>query len=354
MISIRNSFTLWAGLVLAGCGGERGENQQEPPVRPAKIITVSEASDRRIVSLPAVVRAAQSAELTFETPGRVEDLNVLQAQEVEAGYVIAKLDQRNAQNNLQQAEAEYENAVSEFDRAERLFARDAISRSVLDQRRTQRDVSEVAVANAKKALDDTVLTAPFSGGISRVYVEQFQNIQAKEPIALIQSSDVEAVINVPGTIIARIPQLQRVGTTVVLDAAPGLKIPGQFKEASGVADPNTQTYEISFSFEAPEDVFILPGMTGSVSSTFVFQDANDLVASGVAAPLSAILAEGDGRFVWVVEPDTGGISKRAVSVANEPGETVTITEGLESGEQIVAAGVSFLFEGMRVRQWTPE
>ncbi|MEL6371042.1 MAG: efflux RND transporter periplasmic adaptor subunit [Pseudomonadota bacterium] len=315
---------------------------------------MSSASNQRDLTFPAVIRAAQSAELTFQTAGEIRELNFVESDDVKEGDVIAKLDQRNAINSVSQAEAEYRNAEAEYARAQRLVERDAISRSVLDARRTQRDIAKAALSNAEKALSDTELVAPFDGGISRVFVEQFQNIQAKEPIAVIQSSNVEAVINVPGTIVAQIPLLEPLGTTVVLDAAPDLMIQATLSEAAGQADENTQTYEVKFGFEPPTDLFILPGMTATVTSSFEFDRAASFVPSGIAVPLSSILAEGDDTYVWRVNEADMTVSKTKVQVGSDAGQSVVVTSGLSGGEQIVAAGVSFLHEGMQVRPWAPE
>lgn len=348
---------LWAvvaaAATVASCGDAPAPERTET-VRPAKLVTVGTASQQRDLSFPAVIRAAQSAELTFPVPGQVIELNVLEGEDVERGALIAKLDQRDAQNNLSQAQAEYQNAESEYRRAQRLRDQDAISQSVLEQRQTQLEVRQAAVDTARKALEDTLIRAPFSGGVSRVLIEQFQNVQAKEAIVVLQSGETEAIIDIPGTIIARVPQLEPVNTRVILDAAPDLEIPAEFREASGQADASTQTYQISFTFDPPEGLFILPGMTATVRSTFNFKGTNgDLVAEGISVPLDAILAEGPNRFVWVVDSDMK-LRKRPVSLGQDSTENVTVTNGLEGGETIVAAGVSFLAEGMTVREWTPE
>ncbi len=345
-----------AAVVMAAVSscGEAPAPEVAETIRPAKLVTVGSASQLRDVSFPAVVRAAQSAELTFPVPGEVAELSVLEGAEIRQGDLIARLDQRDARNNLAQAQAEYQNAESEFQRATRLREQDAISQSVLEQRQTQLEVRQAAVATAQKALDDTVIRAPFSGGVSSVLVEQFQNVQAKEPIVVLQSDQTEAIVNIPGTIIARVPQLNPAGTTVILDAAPDVRIPATFREASGTADPSTQTYRVSFTFEPPEGLLILPGMTATVVSTFNFTGSSgDLVAEGIAVPLDAILAEGPNRFVWVVD-DSMRLEKRPVLLGPDVTDTVTVTSGLENGETIVAAGVSFLAEGMQVREWTPE
>lgn len=348
----RAALVFVATLGLAACS-EAPEEARAPTVRPVKLIEVSRAVQERDLSFPGVVRAVQSAELTFNAPGQVVELNLLEGAEVAAGAVIARLDQRDARNQLAQAQAEYDNARTEYQRAEDLVAQDAISRSTLDQRRTQLDVAEAAVDSARKALEDTVIRAPFAGGISRVYIEEFQNVQAKEAIAMIQSDQTEALVNIPGTIIARIPQLAPANTRVILDAAPDVEIPAEYREASGVADQATQTYQVRFAFTPPEGLLILPGMTATVKSTFMLQDSEDLLGEGFSVPISSILAEGAKRFVWVVTTDSK-LSKREVTVGPALAESVVVTAGLDGSETIAAAGVSFLSEGMAVREWQPE
>ncbi len=349
------SFSLigLSALMLAACGSEPTEPQTSPTVRPAKLVVATRSSTQRNLEFPAIIRAIESADLTFQVAGEILELDVLEGQEVERGDVIARLNQRNNQNQVAQAQAEFDNAQAEYERAERLAAEDAISRSVLETRRTTRDIAAAALDNAKKSLGDTVLRAPFDGSISQVSARRFQNVQAKESIATIQTREVEAVVNMPGTIIARIPQLIPVGVNVVLDSDPNRPIQAEFREAAGTADPETQTYAVSFSFTPPDDLFTLPGMTATVQTTLDFVGVTDIFEQGISVPLTAILAEGEETFVWVVDPDTYKISKRKVRLGAESVEEVTVTEGLEGGELVIAAGVSFFSDGATVRAWQP-
>ena len=351
MTQNKHLFSLLMVFVLAitGCGGA----EVEPPVervRPAKLFEVQLASKQRTLSFPAVVEAVQTAELTFPQGGEVIELSLLQGTTVTAGQLIAKLDQSDAENNLVQARAEFQNAQSEYNRALRLSEQNAISRSVLESRETQVQVTRASVENAEKALEDTVLRAPFSGTISEVFVEQFQNVAAKEAIVTLQSSETEAVINVPSAIIARLPQLEPQGTRVALDAAPDTEVFAEFREAAGVADAASQTFAVSFLFEPPEGLLILPGMTATVSTNFLFGEDDDVVSSGFTVPLSAVLAEGEQRFVWIVQPDMS-VHRQEVALSPVATDKVTVLSGLVGGETVVAGGVTFLHEGMKVRGW---
>ena len=346
----RISSLILCACLAASCGGQ-SEEASEPPVRPIKLVTVEETSNRFPVNYPAVIEAAQSSVLTFQVNGLLQELPVTEGQPVEKDQLIAKLDQRDYQNQFNSAKAQYDNAESEYQRAQRLSEQNAISRSVLEQRRSQRDIAKAQFDTAKKALDDTELRAPFTGQIAEISVENFQNVNAQQAIVTLQSiGNVEAVIDVPARILAYVPQINPVDTTVTLDAAPNVKIPAIFKEATGQADPTTQTYRARFTFSPPDNLLILPGMTGAVESTFVYLgDQYDL---GVSVPTSAVLAEGDDRFVWVVDQETMTVSKRIVAISEDRfGEEVAITEGLGDGEVIAGAGASYLQEGMKVRAW---
>ncbi len=339
---------------VSACSGGAEDPNETAAVRPAKLVVATQSSSERNLTFPAFIRSIESAELTFQVAGEVMELNVLEGQDVTRGEIIARLNQRDGQNRVAQAQAEYDNARAEYERAERLAAQDAISRSVLETRRTTRDIAEASLDSAKKSLADTVLRAPFDGAVSQVSAKRFQNVQAKEPIAVVQTREVEAVINLPGNIIARIPQLIPLGANVRLDSAPDMEIQAEFREASGTADPETQTYEVSFSFVPPENLFILPGMTATVESAFDFSAASDLMPEGTSIPLSAILSEGGKTFVWLVDTDTFKITKREVIVGPDADELVTLIDGLEGGETIIAAGVAFFNEGMTIRPWQPQ
>lgn len=336
--------------VLTACSNQAAE-APEPVVRPIKLVTVEATSNRFELSYPAVIEAAQSSQLTFQVSGLLQELPVVEGQEIKQGDLIAKLDQRDFQTNYNSAKAQYDAAESEYQRARRLVEQNAISQSVLEQRRSSRDVSRAQFEAAQKALDDTELRAPFDGQIAQINVENFQNVGAQQAVATLQSAGaVEAVINIPARIIAYVPVVNPIDTFVTLDAAPAVEIPAEFKEAAGQADPTTQTYRARFTFTPPENLLILPGMTGKVDTTLVyFGESEEL---GVSVPAGSIVAEGDDLYVWLLNEDAMTVSKRIITVADDRfGAEVAVIGGLEGGEVIAGAGASYLQDGMRVRAW---
>lgn len=342
-------------LALAGvsCTPERNATDELEP-RPVKVFTVQSVENERTITFPAVIEAGRSAELTFQVPGTITQLAILEGQAVVAGETLAALDDRDARNRLAQAQAEFDRAEAEHERGLRLSEADAISRSVLETRRSQREVASASLDSARKALDDTVLRAPFTGHISRVYANEFQNVQAKEPIANIVGDGLEAVINVPGSVVSQIPRVSRIGARITLDALPGVTLPATLKETATEADPNTATFDVRFSFERPTEVLVLPGMTATLIGSF-----SGIVASGsersLIVPLSAILSADGDEFVWRIDQATDTVARAPVATGLEVGGGfVAVLDGLQADDQIVSAGASYLSAGQRVTPWTPE
>lgn len=340
---------LAAPLLLAGCSDPPAA-PAAPALRPAKLVEAYAQDHRATVVLPAVFEASATVELAFQSAGRVVEIDVREGDSVSAGTAVARLDQREIRNDLAAAEARHDAAVSEFDRVDRLVADGAVSRALHDQRRTAREVARTALEAARRRLDDSVLRAPFAGVIAAVHIEAYQSVVPQAPVATLQSEGAaEAIVHAPATLIANSPRIETIDTVVLLDAAPGLALPGTLHSLSARADPTGQTFEARIAFEPPEDLVVQPGMTGTVRSTLVAPDA----PPSVGVPIGAVFSEGGAEFVWVVDRDSMEVARRRVTVGEGVGATLPVVAGLEPGETVVAAGVSFLREGMRVRRHEP-
>ena len=334
------------------CGDRDTEEKREPVVRPIKLMTISMASDLQTSRYPAVVSAGRFSELSFQVGGLIEEIAVVEAQMVNAGDLIARLDQRDFKSNLASARSQFQNAEEEYQRAVRLAAEDAIARSVLEQRESQRDVARAQLDTAEKALEDTVLEAPFTGVVAQVPVRERENAATGQLVAALMDTDtLEVTVDLPARVIAESLQVEDRGSVVILDAAPDTRINADFKEANLLADTASQTYGVTFTFDPPENLVILPGMNATVElSRARVSEAG--AANRKSVPLSAISSDGDSTYVWVVDQDTMTVSRRDITVADGVGEFAVVTEGLVSGEIIATAGASFLADGMQVRRWT--
>lgn len=319
-------------------------------VRPVKFVTVEAADGVESRSFPARIGALQSSQMGFRVGGQIETIEVAEGQEVEQGDVIARLDQRDFRSELTSAQAQYNTAEAEYQRALQLAERGTISQSTVDQRRATRGVALSGLQAVRDAIEDTELRAPFGGVIALVHADPFQIVQPSEPIVTLQSTgDMEAIINIPSTLVARAPSRELTSALVRFEDIPDLTVEARFNDADLSAGDVSQTYRVSFAFTPPpqEELLILPGMNATIELQSIGRDDG----AAVVIPTGAISQLGEDTFVWIIDPDTMAVSRRTVTLDDSVGETIVVTDGLEAGEVIAGAGASHLSEGMVVRPW---
>lgn len=337
-------------LGIAGCGSEPPPEKREI-VRPVKVLMLEASGVVARRSFPGTVRASERAELSFDQPGRLVELPIKQGDQVEAGQLLAKLDQRDFQSNVNAAQSEYEKARANFKRAAELIKKDFISRSDYDRIKAAMDVARSDFEKAEKSLEDTELKAPFAGVVSRRFVENFQDVQAKQVILNLQdTSHIELVVDVPERLVARKGQRGTVNLVALFEAAPGKEFPVTIKEFATQADPKTQTFEYVLTMPQPEDVNIQPGMTATVKA----KGDEAIASSAFIIPALAVFADEAGQSsVWVIDQKDNTAHRRGVTTGDLTGDAdITILEGLEDGEMIAITAVAQLREGMQIRPVT--
>jgi RND family efflux transporter MFP subunit len=342
---------------LSAC--QRQEVEREPVVRPVRILTIGEAGVGRNLTYSGQIRAGETASLGFEVSGRIIDLPVIEGQQVSAGDLLARLDPADFQSQLDQAEANYRQAQTTFERYQEIVERGAVSRQELDLRQRNYEVAQAELATARKALSDTRLVAPFSGEIGRRLVDNFVNVRAKEAVVVLQDlTNLEMVISIPEQDWARArPGLTREQRTdliqpmVSLSMIPNRSFPARLKEVATVADPITRTFEVIAEFDNPTDVSVLPGMTANISITVPSGNVVANEPAGYHVPANAVLADEQGNAtVWKIDPETMTATRVAVQVGEMAGSDVRVLAGLNPGDRVATTGVHNLREGMQVSE----
>jgi RND family efflux transporter MFP subunit len=342
---------LTAVLLLTGCSKEKAVEEEEI-IRPVKIMTVQAGVASSINKFPGTVRAARRSELSFKVSGPLVALPVEEGQHVTKGNLIAQIQKRDFQTALDEARARNLQAEKQFRRYKELYAKKQVSRADYDRYRAGRDVARAQLEDARNQLKDTSLTAPFDGVISKRFVENFQKVQAKEPIVNLQDiTRIEVLVNVPELLMADLKNKRNKSITAAFETIPGKTFKLQVKEFSTQADPATQTYQVVLVMDQPAEANILPGMTAMVTA-----QVSDKAAAGTEAiviPAIAVLDDpGDKPYVWLLDKDTSTARKVPVTIGRLEGSAkIIVTEGLKGGETLIIAGITQLEEGMKVRPW---
>jgi len=341
---------LLSAMVLAALSGCSDGDAVTEPVevsRPVPMMVVGSSDKTSSLRFPGRVRAAQRADLAFNVPGRIVQLPAEEGQLIEKGQLVAQLDDANYKIQMHSALAQYNKARTDYQRVDQLWQRSqVIAKAEVDKQRTAMDVAQADYALAKKDFDDTRLLAPFTGVVTKRYVENFSNVQDKEAIVSLQDlNNLEIVINVPERIVRNTPK-QVAGYAVFADQ-PELLLPVTLKSFSSDSDQQTQSYEVVLTLKPGYEITVLPGMSVDV----IPQQELQAVGNGpVRVPLQAVFSNADGvTGVWVFDPDSSRVAFQTVKLGDVLNTDVVVESGLAGGETIVTAGVSQLRDAMLVR-----
>lgn len=258
---------------------------------------------------------------------------------------------------LETGRAALKRAQSDYARVLRIRKADpgAISQSTVDRSLEARDRAQANIRSLKAALEAakdnvryTYLRAPWNGTVVKKYVENFQDVLAKQKILrLIDSSKIEFRVDVPESLIILVPYVTEL--YVEFGPFPGRKIPATIKEVGKEASETTRTYPVTVIMDQPEDIKIMPGMAGTATAKSVPPEM--LTEKGIDVPASAVFSSDDKKtfYVWVIDEKTNTAHRREVKVGKLAAVGIRLEEGLKPGEWVAAAGVHSIREGQKVR-----
>lgn len=348
---------LMALTLLTSC--EKEEKPQEL-IRPVITETVRERSEFIERVFPGQSKAEVDIKVSFRVSGQVEALPVLVGDRLEEGALIARLDNKDlqlelerAQAALDSAQADYRNASASYKRIKSLYESESASRNELDEARAAFESSEAAVDEASKGvelakqrLSYAQISAPQGGcSVSEVLTEVNENISAGEPIAtLICGSSLKVEIGVPEQFIVSFQK--DMGVLVTFDAIKGEIFRAVVREV-GVSASGGTTFPVTLSLIDEH-----PGMRSGMAVKVRASVKAEGRSASILVPFVAVGEDRSGNFVYVFkekEAPYGVAEKRQVEVGDLHPEGLEVRSGLEAGEMIITAGVRYLRDGKRVR-----
>ena len=349
-----------ASLLLVGCDQAPAPQEQAP--RLVKLFTVEDPASERLREFPARLKATEEAELSFRIGGQLKTLEVRQGQPVKRGQLIASIEDTDQRLRVRDRQASFDLANAQFKRIAQLLERQMISRSEYDQRKAALDSASAALSLARQELDYTRILAPFDGVAANTHVDNFQVVQAKQPIVTLQSGDsLDVLFQMPENLLTNLRSREdSVGyhPSVILDSLPVREFEAVYKDHSTQPDPKPLTYQVTLSMPRPEELNLLPGMSATVKIDFakISRNPDNRLLVPVEAVFSPDSVAAEVKQVWVAREQDGTLrlTARQVEVGQLTRNGIEVLSGIEPGEQIVAVGGAELEEGQAVRPWVRE
>ena len=351
-------LALGALLTAPGCGGD--EPPPPDPLRPVRWISATPSTGVRLRAFSGTATAETETELSFKVNGTIQDLPVNTGQELRRGELVARLDPKDyelqvdeANAGLQDAEAALRRDEADYARYRELYEAENASLAELETRRARAESSRAAVEAAGKRLEIaqlqlsyTELVAPMDGAVAEKLVDVNQNVGMGTGIVRLNAGErIEVDVVVPEVLIGQVQLDSR--CQVTFDALPGRTYEAYVSEI-GVASTSLETtFPVTARLrEAAEEVKV--GMAARV----VLELGDGSQEVRFRLPAVAVGEDREGRYVFVVQEQgagTGLVVRRGVTVGEmTAGGELEVFEGVEAGERVVVRGVSKIRHGQQV------
>jgi membrane fusion protein (multidrug efflux system) len=294
------------------------------------------------------ISAVQGATVSAELAGTVAEIKFENGAVAKKGDVLVRLDASSEEAQLKSAEADLELARSDLARARDLATRNVVSKAELDAAESKFKQKEGVVNNMRSMISKKEVLAPFDGQLGIRQVNVGQMITAGQQVVSLQALD-------PLYVDFALPQQDLPKLTpglevhVHTDVVAGQEFGGKLTALNSSVDPVTRNVTLQATI-ANKDHALRPGMFAKID-VLLPDKQKTVVVPGTAVSYAPY---GDSVFVIEKKKDeaTGKESlmlrQAFVRVGEARGDFVSITQGLEPNQTVVAAGVFKLRNGMPV------
>lgn len=356
-----NRSYLIAALLAVGvtawvASGSLGEDRREPEVTKPPVdldalrettrvrVAASSAAPRLIeLSLTGHTEAVRAVDVKAETFGQIEELLVEKGEKVEAGELIARIDARDRQARLDEAQALLRQRQIEFEAARKLNERGFRAETQLAESRARLDAAQASVEAAEVALQDLRIVAPFEGVLDDRTMDLGAYVDTGDSLARVVDLDPVLVIAPANERDVRHLRVGEPGSAVL---ATGQEIWGRIRFVASEANSQTRTFRIELEVDNP-DGEVPAGMTAIMRLP-----VERIMAHQITPAILTLSDEGVLGLRTVVEnndddPETGMVRFVPVTIVEDTSEGLFVT-GLPDEVTLITVGQEFVKDGETV------
>ncbi|ROV58616.1 efflux RND transporter periplasmic adaptor subunit [Vibrio ponticus] len=333
--------------VLSGCGMET-EHRPKPSLT-VDVLTLDAPISEQHRVFNGVVEAADLTPLAFRIEGELTQILVKEGDAIASGQPIALLNNQKYQQNLNNAQARFDLASKQLERAKDLYRQAMISKAQFDELSATFKLAKAQRDTAKTMLSYARLNAPFDGVISSVEKQSHESVTPGEVVVTLYRPDqLHVKINISDTILALMDPTgkNRTYQPYVAFAGSQKRHPMQYLEHTTELHPQSRSYEFWLSREQ----LATPVLPGSSAIVYVDMTAAGMgTHQGYLIPMTALDAgQKQGQFyIWKLQDERA--YRYPITVDEILGNGAIVSLGVAQGDVIISSNIRKLREGMEIK-----
>jgi RND family efflux transporter MFP subunit len=354
------SMVVCTTVLMSGCGGGDARASTAASAAAGEVAAIPVAVATAIKrDVPTVVRATgtftpdESSDVAPQVPGQVVKTLANVGDTVKADQPLVLLDDRDARLRLDQArasleraEADAQHAKADASRSGELLQKGFTPRSDFERLATQDTGAGAAVAQARaqlasaqKAVDDTIVRAPFSGHVTARPVAAGEYVTPASKIATIvriQPIKLELMVKEVDAVKVR----RGLSVEAEVSGYPGVVFVGLVSALNVAIDPNSRAMTVEATFPNA-DARVTPGMFGTA------QIRLPATETAVFVPADAVLKIANADAMYVIEGNRAEL--RVVQLGDVQSGMIRVDAGVQEGAVVATNNLDKLVDGAAVR-----
>jgi RND family efflux transporter MFP subunit len=321
--------------LFASCGRvEKAVDMEKDPKIKVQVKEVASRDVDQSGTFSGTIEAEITNNIAPQTPARIKKVYVEVGDRVNAGQRLAEMDAVN----LTQTRLQMENDRTEFERVDELYKVGGISKATWDMRKMAYEISASSYDNL---LENTVLTSPISGIVTKRYYDSGDMYNGGTPIYVVERiRPVKLMVSISEVLYTKVKKDMEVD--VKLDVFGDEAFTGIVKVIHPSIDPASRTFPVEIHIKNA-DGKILPGMFARV--TFHYgQEQHVLV------PDRAVMKQAGSADRYVYTCKDGIASYRKIVLGQLIGDEYEVLQGLEEGECVAVTALSRLNDGTEIEE----
>jgi len=307
-------------------------------VIPVEVSSVSRGDISAYYANTATLDAEQEATVVSKVRGIINEIYVEEGDKVEAGQVIAKIEDEQYEIEVARAKATLDRLQNEYQRNKELFEKNLIAAETYQNSQYEYESQKAAFDLAQLNLEYTSIKSPISGVVSERFVKRGNMIGTDQQVFRVTDfSPLQAILHVPEHEMAKIKKNQR--AELLVDAMPNQTFVGHVERISPVVDSQTGTFKVTVFVDETKDL-LRPGMFGRVKIVYDTRQNTRMI------PKSAVMSEDLAQSVYVIRDSLA--FKKQIQTGYTNGLNVEVIGGLEDGETVVTIGQGSLQDSTKV------
>ncbi len=306
-------------------------------------VAVEAAMSRRATTATSIraigsLRSDESVQIASEIAGRIAEISFKEGETVAAGAVLVRLDDALAKAELADAQARFDLAAANNQRASQLSRSGNVTEKAIDEATASLEIARAALELQKVRLAKHVITAPFAGRVGLRRISPGSYLAVATPIVNLEKTDrLKVDFKLPELYLSSVAIGQTV--EIVVDALPGRTFEGTIYAIDPQVDINGRAVQLRALLPNP-DYALRPGLFARI----VVRGATSREV--VMVPESAVVPRAGETFAFRI--DNGRAVEARIKLGERMGDEVEVLEGLAPNAQVVIAGQQKLRSGSPV------